>query len=250
MEHGSGSSNTRGDPPTHTRWERAALPLTGASAGLFGALSAIRRNRVFHPVGDAFTGTLRLFPAEQTSFRLALLDGETHETLVRFSRGAGLPEPLPDVLGLAVKIRGLADGGEQDLLLASSGRSPGTRNLLVPARSFFRCTYTTVLPYRVNDEQVMFGADAEESLRERGGSFGDVQTAAATGALRFDLLAARLGGPWETVGTLAVEGKCEQSVARDLRFNPWRTTSELVPAGPLNTLRKNAYRSSQRARPS
>src|SRR3712207_8796467 len=45
----------------------------------------------------------------------ALLDqpGE-HEGVVRLSRGAGLPEPLPDVEGLALRLPGLGVGRSEE----------------------------------------------------------------------------------------------------------------------------------------
>src|SRR4029450_7999147 len=47
--------------------------------------------------------------------------GATHQALLRFSRGAGLPEPLPDALGVAIKLPDAhGPGVDQDLLLTSS----------------------------------------------------------------------------------------------------------------------------------
>ncbi|MFN2588784.1 MAG: hypothetical protein ABR613_11805, partial [Actinomycetota bacterium] len=100
-------------------------------------------------MGEAYTATLEIFALNG----LRRLNG-THRVIVRFSRGAGVPEPLPDVLGLAIKIPlRQAEAGEQDLLLASSGSAALTRNMLLPARSFLSCTYTSVLPYRVGGER-------------------------------------------------------------------------------------------------
>lgn len=222
-----------------------ARALTGFSAGTFAVLSALRRNRVFHPVGEAFVGSIDIW----ASTELHLPNG-TRPVLVRFSRGAGLPEPVPDVLGLAIKIPATPHTGEQDLLLASSGRGPGARNLLIPTRSFFRCTYSSVLPYRDNGDQVLFGARADAPLRARKGDFGDLEAAAEKGVLRFAILAADLTSDWEEVGRLFVGNHCDQEVSRSLRFNPWHTDPGLRPAGALNTMRRSAYPASQDARPS
>lgn len=123
--------------------ERLVLPVTGLSASTFAALSALRKKRIFHPVGVAYLGTIQLFAPKE----LPLANG-THRVIARFSRGAGTPEPLPDVLGFAFKILN-SEEGDQDFLLASSGRAPGARNLLLPSTSFFRATYSSVLPYSV-----------------------------------------------------------------------------------------------------
>lgn len=227
--------------------ERLAVPVTGITAGAFGLLAALRRNRVFHPVGEAFEGALRLHP-EATEVLPTELTGSL-EVTVRFSRGAGVPEPLPDVLGVAIKMP-LQGGTEQDLLLASSGAPVGLRNLLIPARSFFAPAYSSILPYRVRGgTQVVFGARADASQAGRRGDFGDLSAAAAAAALRFDLLVAELSGPWRTIGSLEVTRRLPQETSRALRFNPWNTHADLQPAGPLNTLRKRAYQASQAIRP-
>ncbi len=222
-----------------------ARALVGFSAGTFAALSALRRNRVFHPVGEAFVGEIDIWAPK--AFHLP---NGTHPVLVRFSRGAGLPEPLPDVLGLAIKIPATPHNAEQDLLLASSGRRAGPRNLLIPARSFFECTYSSVLPYRDNGDPILFGARADGELRGRKGDFGDIEAAADSGELRFGILAANLIGAWEEIGRLSVGEHCDQEVSRSLRFNPWHTHPGLRPAGALNTMRRSAYPASQDARPS
>ena len=47
----------------------------------------------------------------------------TDPAVVRMSRGAGLPAPLPDLLGLAIRLPGGAE--PVDLLLSTTGRRPG-----------------------------------------------------------------------------------------------------------------------------
>lgn len=237
------------DVPAKSWPERFAVPLTGLTAGAFGVRSTQRRKRVFHPVGVAFEGLLHLNPQATNVVPHELSDST--KVIVRFSRGAGVPEPIPDVLGLAVKIPlASANTGEQDLLFASAGTVPGLRNLLMPAKSFFTPSYSSILPYRLaSKRQIVFGAKADSSLRGRKGDFGDLNAAAASMSLRFDLLVAGLTGPWTTIGSLEVRQQLSQEVSRQLRFNPWHTHPELQPAGPLNTMRRSAYIASQRARP-
>lgn len=161
--------------------QRLALPLTGLSALTFAALSALRRKRIFHPIGVAYFGTIQLFAPKG----LPLPKG-THPVIARFSRGAGAPEPLPDVLGFAIKVMS-GNEREQDLLLASSGSAPGTRNLLLPAKSFFRATYSSVLAYSARGERVLFGARADSRLRDTPGDLAGLKRAASEGNLRFAL---------------------------------------------------------------
>src|SRR5215218_9377927 len=90
-----------------------------ASATTFARLSALRRRRVFHPYGASFTGTLTVDGRHDPRFGSLLLDTSAEcECIVRFSRGAGMPEPLPDILGMAVRILGRDEASSfQDLLL-------------------------------------------------------------------------------------------------------------------------------------
>lgn len=234
-------------------WERAAVPLNGLMAGLFGSLSALRRKRVFHPDGDAYRGTLTFLPDDMVDPLLRFAAGSTSEALIRFSRGAGLPEGMPDVLGIAVKLPGLAgDGRDQDFLMVTSSEGPVMQNLLLPAKGFFRHHYSTVLPYRAPEgsEQILFGAKPDPDLVGRDDeTFQDVANAAAAAHLRFDFTTARIGERWKKAGSLVITTKVEREEADALRFNPWNAHPSLVPAGPLNTWRKSAYIKSQQARP-
>jgi hypothetical protein len=102
--------------------------------------------------------------------------------LLRFSRGAGLPEPLPDALGVAIKLPDAhGPGADQDLLLTSSSDRPLLRRLLFPARSFLRRAFSTALPYELGDERVVF---LLVPVQVRGGSR-PVALAAVLWALRW-----------------------------------------------------------------
>ncbi|HYO61135.1 MAG TPA: hypothetical protein VEU29_04485, partial [Actinomycetota bacterium] len=109
-------------------FEAAAAPLAGASAAVFAGLSAGRRKRVFHPRGVTFEGTATFHDGNSLPFEGA------EPALVRMSRAAGLPQRLPDLFGLAIKLPGLG----QDLLLVTAGEDAVTRHLLVPTTGFFR----------------------------------------------------------------------------------------------------------------
>jgi hypothetical protein len=62
-----------------------------------------------------------------------LVPGARYDAVVRFSRGGGLPEPLPDALGVAVRLPdAYGPGRAQDFLVTSSADLP----LLFPGRSF------------------------------------------------------------------------------------------------------------------
>src|SRR3712207_4085587 len=100
------------------RAARAAVAVVGApTIPLFGAAAALRRARVFHPVGVALTGT---WTAADDTVRL-LSPSRPWPVIVRISKGAGTPGRTPDVLGVAIRLAELhGHGRHQDLLFASS----------------------------------------------------------------------------------------------------------------------------------
>lgn len=210
-----------------------ALLARAVAAGLFGLLSKVRGKRVFHPVGSAYEATVTFdddVPGDAELFRRP----GPHRAVVRLSRGLGLPESLPDVLGLAVKVSdAYGPGRDQDFLFATSGRSPAGRHLLVPTKDVRGRPYSTLLFFRLGgDELFVLGAFPEDGE-----------------PLRFRLAAARATGDWLPVGRVEVGAELPAEVSECLRFNPADTGGGIAPAGPLNRLRDPAYRASQDARP-
>jgi hypothetical protein len=175
---------------------------------------------------------------------------------VRFSRGAGLPEPLPDALGVAVKLPdAYGPGNDQDLLLTSSTDRPLLRRLLFPATSFVHGTFSTALPYELGGKRVVLllvpahsgGGQSAGAGRRRGrGALAELN--AAAGGLRFELRTASSLGPSQPVATLTTGHPLSPERTEALRFNPWTTGPGFRPAGWLNLLRDTAYKASQRGR--
>ena len=216
-----------------------------AAAAVMGAASAVRRKRVFHPDGVAYEAT---FQATGWSHGAELLDrAGVHEAIVRVSRGAGLPEVLPDFLGLAVRItHAHGRGDHQDLLLISSASPPGLRHALVPVRTLRHERYSSVVPYRVGGRTVLFGA---RRLTDPGGDeqVSDLRSGATPP--RYALELAELRGPWEPVGVLELGSRLSEREAATLRFDPSHTGGGIEPVGVVQAVRRLAYRSSQAARP-
>jgi hypothetical protein len=154
----------------------------GALAAGAGALGALRqRVKPLHPEGELRRATLTHTPPAIAS-GVPWLDGTGQDdAVVRVSRAIGLPEVLPDVQGLAVRV--LLDAGEADILLASTGLGPVTRYLLTPARRVTGRALTTLLPYRSPRGPLLLAAVPESEHA-------------------FELRWAGPAGPWHTFGRL------------------------------------------------
>src|SRR5215218_3422857 len=135
----------------------AAAAAGPAVAAAFHTLAALRRKHSLHPAGIGYQGWLQVDDEAPARRGVPLFQpGAAHPALLRFSRGAGLPEPLPDALGVAVKLPDAhGPGADQDLLLTSSTDRPLLRRLLFPARSFLRGAFSTALPYELGGERVV-----------------------------------------------------------------------------------------------
>lgn len=219
-------------------------------ATLFGALTRARGARFFHPRGTGYHAEVFITPAERSTGAPFLDQTGSYRAVVRFSRGAGIPDPLPDVLGLAIKIIDAhGPGRDQDLLLVTSASPPFGRHLLVPATGFLGRRFSSVLPYLVGRRIRLFGAaPGTPPVHDGGTALAEVHVAARSGELRFDLTMAGEVEGWHRIGELLIGPPLGDEEAEALRFNPWHTGPGIVPLGLLQSLRASAYRGSQRHR--
>ncbi|HEX7166352.1 MAG TPA: hypothetical protein VF230_05155 [Acidimicrobiales bacterium] len=234
-----------------------AGPIVGAG---LGALSFVRRARVFHPTGAAFQATVDV---QGDRVPDGLAPHGRHRAVVRLSRGAGTPEPMPDILGVAVRILDAhGAGGHQDLLLASSGAPPVLRHALLPAIAFGTSFFSSLLPYRTGDGRVVvLGArplwTGTQAGEQQGSTeplaptatLADVEAALESAKLRLELVVAEPARPWQPFATIDVGRRLGDAEAESLRFNPFNTGDAFEPAGVLNAVRRRAYAASQAARP-
>lgn len=227
-------------------------PVAAATGAFWGALSFLRgRRRSLHPIGDAYEATLEI-PGGRAPLGADLFDepGE-RRAIVRFSRGAGLPEPLPDILGLAVRILDAHGPGEhQDLLLATSSDAPVAHHALLPARTFFDRTFSSILVYSIGRRTRLIGALPRSAAPHGAGGTGltAVATAAARGELVYDICLAAPFGRFQPVARLSVGGRLPDDGGERLRFNVWNAGGGIDPRGPFQGLRLAAYEGSQRGR--
>lgn len=196
--------------------------LTAPRAVLAAALglgTAVRGARVFHPRGQAYA--CRVVVSRLGGWGARLLDepGE-HTGLVRVSRAVGLPAPLPDAEGLALRLPGLGVGGAPlDLLVNSAWRYVFAPSALSP-------TWSCILPYRTGTgRRVLVGARPRED--------------------GFTLLAAPLTGPWQPWGAVVLGAPF---AGEALRFTPTTGAPDLQPVELFRALRARSYVQSQARR--
>lgn len=208
--------------------------------------SRLRGKRVFHPDGVAFAGELTIPGGAGLGPRL-LDEPAVVPCTVRLSRGAGLPDGTPDVLGVALRTSG--DGSPQDLLFATVlGDGAAGRHVLAPARSWGQRPLSTVLPYRLGGAGLVTLVLHPETAGERPRTLVEAASAFETGALTFALSAIRPSGAAVAVGRLTGGPRLPAAEGEALGFNPFNAADDLQPVGPVNALRRRSYAASQQAR--
>jgi hypothetical protein len=175
---------------------RAADTLTAATGHTLGAVfrtvGAIpHRDKPLHPRGQVRRATLRRRGFQPPTGVDFLDTTRTDEVIVRESRSVGLPDGLPDVSGLAIRVTE-DDGTPGDLLFSTTGWGPLTRYVLTLSRSTYGRPMTTLIPYRSAAGPVLLGVRASVADRlELAGSvdrgpwvaFGEVELGPAVGDL-------------------------------------------------------------------
>lgn len=217
-------------PPSQGRSAPIARAVGRLAAGAFAVAGRVRPSpKPLHPRGAVQGATLTRFGLEQ-SVGVAWLDEPGSDTaVVRLSRSAGLPAPLPDVLGLALRVP--TDAGHADLLFSTSGTGRLGRFVLAPARCPQLATYSTLVPYRTPRGPAVLIAvgSGDESARI------------------FELRVALGRGPWQTFGRLELDAAAREDA--DIAFDAvTNTVPGLGPYEWVRQLRAGAYRAARRSR--
>lgn len=171
--------------------------------------------------------------------------GPRDDVLVRLSRGAGLPPPWPDVLGLAVRVPGAAQ--PVDLLLSTT--RTGRLGRLVPVlRRDAGGPYSSIMGYRSPGGTLRFAARVVEPGRPLPSEPALLRAALRERPVEFTLAVARGTGPWRGFATLTLGGPLDE-LDPDLRFDAVRhPPPQLVADGPLARFRAPAYARAQAER--
>jgi hypothetical protein len=202
-------------------------PLTFAGRAVagtvFGSLARLLGDRPIHPDGAAFTAELIVETPRLRRARLFAKPGR-HDAFVRLSRGFGLPEPLPDLMSLAIKVPGAyGPGRDQDLLLTAAGDRPVLRHVFAWGGTHADRTYSTVLPFSVGGTTMLLGATPDED------------------ATTFALRAATPLGPWHQIARVELRERLSQEEEDALAFNSDTTGGGIRPVGLVNRVRAAAY---------
>jgi hypothetical protein len=227
---------------------RAAAVLGIPVGAVLAAVSAARRGKAVHPHGDVYSARLLVTGAPEAPAAAQLFArAAERDALVRFSRSLGLPRPLPDLLGMSIRVLdAYGPGSHQDFLLVTSVDLPVLHHVFVPATDVQQRPYSSSLPFRAGARRFIVGAlPHPDSPRPEGETeLERARAAAATGRLRFQIAVAAPMGRFAPVAELHV-GEPLPSSADALPFRPLTAGGGLEPVGVLNEMRRYAYPMSQ-----
>jgi len=226
-----------------------------------GALSALRRSRMFHPRGLTCRAEVVTLPAPAS--RQELVAGLVGPALVRWSAAWWKQGEWRDVLGCAIRFSTEPLGvepkhGDQDLLLATIERpwslpvSPWTTQ----QHDFLANHYYGVSPFEVHGRRVEWRLVPELPSPPGNSRTERLEHAMRDGSAQLLLEVAPYGGALHRP-----RGESFESVARitlrhfidldqeALRFDPFRSGRGLEPVGFVHALRRATYLASQKHRP-
>lgn len=204
----------------------------------FVALQRVRSPRPIHRRGVTFSGHL-VWGTPRTTAGIKWIDdppgaGRARVT-ARFSRSLGLPDQLPDVLGLAIRVE--TPAGHADIELASTGSAFPLRFALLPRWRPSRGVFTTLLPYRGEKGPVLLRARPLGPALPT--DLPGIDGVLSADAWRLALSHARPGGRWHPFAllTLRTAGDLDQ-----VRFDAGRHMLPGASAYPwVKAVRQPSY---------
>ncbi|MCZ9352543.1 phosphodiesterase [Streptomyces mutabilis] len=217
-----------------------------------GRVARWRSAPALHPHGVLCTGTLTVTGRPDASWGVPWLDRPGSYTVtVRWSRALGLPRPLPDGLGLAVRVEDAdGPGNALDLLFTSSSSGRLGRHLPLLRPDALKGPYSTLLSYRVGErERVLAAFPVPDADGIAGNTLPTLWQELDRRPVRFDLRAAAPDEPWTTFASLSLEAAHAVPATSTVSYDPYaRGLPGLHPTGRLRRLRAAAYAGSRRGR--
>ncbi|MCW2134707.1 hypothetical protein B0G38_003891 [Arthrobacter sp. VKM Ac-2550] len=186
-------------------------------AFLFRGIKVLRPERPIHPEGVSLTGSVERLPPTRRSGISWLDTSGVVQVQARLSRSIGLPGPLPDIVGLALRIP--ADPGPFDVLLASTGMAGASRFILTPHRFASEAAFTTLMPYQSSRGPVLLAARPLDSALRLPAKTEDFRQALGDRVWTLGLYHSALRGPWTRFATMSLSlDRTQQDT--DRRFDP------------------------------
>jgi hypothetical protein len=205
---------------------------------VFRGIKHVRRHRPIHSRGLRLDGTVVVHDHGLHS-GIAWVDHPAAAPVTaRVSRSAGVPDGLPDIVGLAVRIHhpqaAPSPSTFSDILLSSTGWSFPGRFALVPRLSASRAPLTTMMPYKGDDGPVLLGARTLSPSRLPSSLRGFERSLGAS-TWQLGLYFATPRGPWQHFATLTLT-LTPEAEERNLRFDA--VLHPLAGAGTYDWARK------------
>ncbi|NYF18343.1 hypothetical protein HDC37_003203 [Microbacterium sp. AK009] len=213
---------------------------------VFAGILALRHPRPIHPHGVALVGRSRWIGPSGSGIRwIDEAPTEPQVVTARASRSLGVPAPLPDIVGLAIRFH--TPDGFADLELASTGLAVPTRFALRVHGSPSRARFTTLLPYRGVHGNVLVGA-VTISPGDLPIDPGELAVALRKTPWRLRLLVARPSGRWHPFAEVELWSE-EEGGDSPIHFDAGRhmLPGATMPAWVWNA-REPSYRLTRRHR--
>ena len=209
--------------------------------------SAIRGKRFFHPVGVLAEGSIeRLAPASEG------LPIRSADVLARVSKATGTPGPLPDFIGLAIRVPPSRETDKPwDVLLVSAGSGMLARAVaLRPATSWNGQTLTTLMPLHYKGSHWWLRARTAGDIDGVGLSLDNVRKRLEQGPIQVALDQACGRRDFAPLARLTLTSAVDAERRGDVAFDPVINTAPGLHLSPgwLADLRARAYHRSREGR--
>jgi hypothetical protein len=209
--------------------------------------SAVRRRRVFHPIGVLANGSIeRLAPPGE-----GLPVQSSDDVVGRVSKGIGLPGALPDIIGLAIRMPPQPFAATSwDVLMASAGAGTLTRMVLRPVTSWTGATLSSLMPLRYEDRNWWVRARIVTQIDEPGLSLDSVSAQIDGGGIEFAIEQAPGMQDFQPLARLILNEVVRGGRSHDVAFDPTVHSVPEVKLAPgwLTDLRRRAYWRSREGR--
>lgn len=210
-----------------------------------GAVAAIRRNRAFHPHGILATGTIeRLAPPDEG------LPVESSDVVARISKAVGLPNRIPDFIGLAIRMPAQRPATTPwDVLLVSVIAGTLSRVALRPVASW-STPMSTLMPLNYRGDTWWAQAQLTTRIDAPGLSLQDAADEIRNGGIDFMITQARGRDNFTPLAHLHIDELLDPGPTQDISFDPTINSApgvELMPRW-LTKIRRQAYARSREGR--